>query len=295
MPFQLQPLFSSLLLSCLLLASGTQLSLAQETEPISPDRPDQTNSPNIVAPGTIQLETGWLYSFEASSENNLTTSSSHAFPQFMFRIGLLEPLELRIDYAGYNWSSQSLSAAGQPPETRFSQGTGDPGLGIKYKFLDGASWWLPSAGIEARSGFVMGPASQLVQAVDPSLVLLLENTFNEYLSLGYNLGLSSESEKNEAGLLSKDSQGQPVRNHSFHYSFSLGISLLENLEGFLEVYGRFPLTGAVSSHALDGGVFLALSDDLKLDLAAGIGLNSGGSWFIGLGGSYRWAQSPTRL
>ncbi|MGV3522770.1 MAG: transporter [Candidatus Sericytochromatia bacterium] len=251
---------------------------AQAQEAISPDRPDQTNSPHIVAPGTLQLETGWLYSFEQGVAGQTHTQHSQAFPQSMLRIGLLKPLELRLDYAGYTWMSQNQ---------QLTHASGDPGLGIKYKWYDTEEGWLPAMGLEARLGLVLGPLSQVIQAADPSLKLLFENTLTEHLSIGYNLGLGSVSEKDDTGLLLRTG-GETVRTHSFLYSVSLGIAWLAPLDGFVEIYGDIPLNGPPSQHALDAGLFYAISPDLKLDLAAGFSVAPFGSGFVGLGGSYRY-------
>lgn len=265
---------SLIFLSCL---AGALKATAQET--IGPDRPDQTNSPHIIAPGTLQLETGWLYSFGQITEGSQPhTQHSHAFPQSMLRIGLLEPLELRLDYAGYTWTSQNQA---------FAHGSGDPGLGIKYKWLEGDNGWLPATGLEARVGLVLGPLSQVIQAADPSVKLLFENTLTDRLSIGYNLGLGSVSEKADTGLLLRNG-GETVRTHRFLYSVSLGIELFTPLDGFVEIYGDVPLNGPPSQHAVDAGLFYAISPDLKLDLAVGLSVAPFGSGFVGLGGSYRY-------
>ncbi len=262
---------------------------AQQREALSPDRPDQTNSPLVVAPGVYQLETGWAYNFENSSaDGELSSLGQHAFPQTMLRIGLFEHLELRLEYAGYNWLFENIRSEGHPDQNSFEQESGDPGLGLKYTLMRGHAWWWPDLGIEARTNIVMGPASQIIQTLDPSIKLLLEHNFTDKLSLGYNLGFGSESELNDQGLLSKNSQGQALRNYSFLYTASVSLTLFDNLDSFVEVYGEVPLNGGEGDHALDAGVFYMLTPDLKLDAAFGMSVARLGNGFVGLGASYRF-------
>lgn len=265
------------------------LAQTQQKEALSPDRPDQTNSPITVAPGVFQLETGWVYSFEQSRDGTeLSQSGQHTFPQTMLRIGLLDPLELRLEYGGYNLLFQTVTPDGQPAQNSFSAASGDFALGLKYRVYKSDVWWIPDTGLEARASVVTGPLPHPPQSLDPSLKLLLEHNFSDKISLGYNLGLGSVSEKEASGRLLYDSRNLQVRTHSFLYTASLSVMLHERVDSFLEVYGDVPLNGSSSNHTLNAGAFYAFSPDFKLDAAAGVSFYPWGNWFLGLGASYRF-------
>ena len=60
------------------------------------DRPDATESSSVVEPGYYQIEAGWLY-----ADNDGTGVDVHTLPQTLFRMGIVDRLELRLGWDGY--------------------------------------------------------------------------------------------------------------------------------------------------------------------------------------------------
>ena len=61
--------------------------------PIIPDRPGQTNPPNVVPAGLVQLETG--FSRETSKDDGVS-SVNYLYNTSLVRVGLLNNCELRF-------------------------------------------------------------------------------------------------------------------------------------------------------------------------------------------------------
>lgn len=68
---------------------------ANEIEPLITDRPDQTESPNAMPKGFLQVETGAYY--ESFKDNNIKTED-FTFNTTLVRYGLLDNLELRLGW-----------------------------------------------------------------------------------------------------------------------------------------------------------------------------------------------------
>ena len=59
---------------------------------ISTDRPDQTESPDIVLRNHLQIETGFFY--EKDNSNARAKTENYNLPEVLLRYGLLNRLEL---------------------------------------------------------------------------------------------------------------------------------------------------------------------------------------------------------
>lgn len=72
-------------------------AFASGNEPMITDRPDATESATTVPAGSLQIEAGYEYTKEASGEGHTI-----AYPNALFRYGLSEKVELRLE--GKGWS-----------------------------------------------------------------------------------------------------------------------------------------------------------------------------------------------
>jgi hypothetical protein len=108
-------------------------------EPLITDRPDFTESSVTVGLGVVQIESGYTFTNDDSSEGH---TNEHSFPETLFRIGALaEWFELRI---GWNWGESAETVFGAGDENL--SGAEDLYLGIKLA-LTPQECCLPETGL----------------------------------------------------------------------------------------------------------------------------------------------------
>lgn len=230
--------------------------------PLVADRPDFTESVDAVPRGRVQIESG--YTFTTDKRRGERTSA-HEAPELLFRIGLFDDLELRLEWPGYVWTR-----AGGATDADAA----DPTLGVKWKLLD-----------EARDGALVGfgviVQTSVPAATDdgatPELKLLWDRALMDRLDLGGNVNIGAP----------KDGRG---RYAELAASLALGFGLTERIGLFAEYYGFYPLgSGRAPEHYVNGGVALLVHDNLQFDARVGAGLNdSADDFFVGAGVSVRF-------
>lgn len=250
---------------------------AQEPGPLVTDRPDQTESTGVVAPGFVQLELGWTVS---DASDDLSETRTHTLPEALARIGVLPGLELRIALPG--WSSVETGIDGADLQT---DGFGDASLGLKWGLTAGRGT-VPAVALLAGATLPTGEEGFSSERVDPSMRVALSSDLADRLSLGWNLGWARMTEQlpgPEDGGLVSDAQTD------FFYTLSLGIGLADRLGLYLESFGFLGVEEVrPSRHSVDGGFTLLVADNLQLDLRAGAGLDEhADDWFLGAGLSVR--------
>jgi hypothetical protein len=224
--------------------------ILQPPGPIVPDRPGQTNPPDVIASGLIQLETG--FQREATNKGGIKTID-YVYNTSLVRVGLMTNCELRmvIEYAGTRMDSGSQSSAlqGFNPVSIGTKIMICPEKGIIPQTSTNIAFILPYVGRrEFRPSFLA-----------PSFFLLMQYTLSEKLALGYNLGLEWNGE-------------QP--NATAVYSISPSLTVTEGLNVFAEVYG-FSTEKSVSDYRGDMGCAYLISDNVQIDFSVGVGLNTG--------------------
>lgn len=234
------------------------------------DRPDQTESAEVVAPGWVQVEAGWLHTRD---ESDGLRSETDEVPGTLVRIGLAERLELRLGWAG--WIEEEVEGRGG---RSVAEGGGDLELGGKLVLWEERGR-RPRGALLAAVNLPTGAAALTSDRYDPSLRLSLAHSLPRDLSLGYNLEVS------------RGEEGSVVA-----YTAALGIGLTERLGAFVELFGDLPADAPGGpAHSADGGWTFLLTEDLQLDLAGGVGLSrEAPDWFVGLGISARFRGWPPR-
>jgi hypothetical protein len=237
------------LIYCVLLIVVSVRCHTQTLEAIIPDRPGQTNPPNIVPLGIVQLETG--FSRESSKNGDILTTN-FLYNTSLIRIGLFQNCELRLifEYAGTKIDSfaQSSTVNGFNPISIGTKLAVCPEKGIIPQTSFNVSAALPYFGKqEFRPSYLA-----------PSFFLLLQNTLSDRYSLGYNLGLQWDG-------------FQP--NATAVYSVSLSINVMENVSIFAECYG-FSTEKSVTDYHSGFGFAYLVNNNLQLDLSGGVGLNT---------------------
>ena len=235
------------------------------------DRPDQTESAEVVPKGTFQLEAGWTITRD-DGDVGLETQE---VPQTLLRIGLSRRVELRVEWGGYV-STEEESASGLTAV----DGASDGAVGVKVLLRPGEGR-RPQIALLVGTSLPVGAETLTSDAADPDLRLLLAHDLSDRLSLGHNVGVARESEPSGS---STDLASATL---------SLGIGITDRVAAFVELFGDEPLDrdDREGSLSFDAGFTWLLSDTLQLDLAGGVGIDGvAADWFVGVGVSWRWPR-----
>lgn len=250
------------------LALGSQVP-KRSPGPLITDRPDQTESTSIVAPGFVQLEAGWTWEQRREGTVRLRT---HTVPSLLARVGVSKRLEARLGFPGFQteWTEDGEGVSG----------LADMELGFKYRVLTEAGV-VPEVAVIAHLSLPTGASGLSSERADPSLLLAFSHSPAEGLALGCNLGWVWSSVS--------DGSGERAALLDLVYSFSLGGLLTERLGFFAESFGGFATqAGRADAHSLDGGLAYRLADNFQLDLSVGVGLSRAApDWFLGAGAAAR--------
>jgi hypothetical protein len=236
------------------------------------DRPDQTESAAVVAPGFVQLETG----VDAAVEGGDPRAETTAFGSTLVRAGVVEGLELRLGWGGWERTEEGGAA---------DEGAADAELGLKVRLWE-ARGARPQAALLAGVSLPVGERGRSSERHDPALRLAFAHDLPAGAALGYNLGLAWSSEPGDAGA---------ETSARLEYTATLGFGLSERVGAFVELFGDAPVdapAGAAGpAHAADAGLTLLVTPRLQLDLAAGAGLSAEApDRFLTAGVSIRWPR-----
>lgn len=237
-------------------------SSAQVTQ-IQPDRPDQTESPNIIPLKSFQIEAGFVYE---ADKNNGANVKNISYPSVLLRYGMLNNLEFRMEV------ENSMTENEEGGQTTSIKGIKPVSLGLKVNICE-EKGLRPSTGIIINLSLPNLASKELkANNLGSSINFAFENSITEKLSLGYNLGSSWNGNTTEASLF---------------YTMSLGYSICKCVSAFVEGYGFMPENSS-SDHRFDFGVSLFPVKNFSLDASAGFGITSNApDYFINGGFSLR--------
>jgi hypothetical protein len=248
------------------------ISAAQSPEPMVTDRPDQTESAQVVPAGTVQIEMGAVFTdADVGSED---TESISLLPA-LARIGILPALEARVGFAG--WTRTSTTTAGASSS---ESGIGSIELGFKVRVTEG-NGLSPTVAVLGSALLPTGTAGIRTERVDPAARVALSHELSERIGLSYNLGVRLFSPATDNGDITTETEGI--------YTLAVGVGLTETIGFFVEGFGAVPVSdGAVSAHLLDGGITFAPLHNMQFDVSGGFGYaGQAEDWFVGLGLSFR--------
>lgn len=254
----------------LLLALAPAWAAAQATaqeearEPLVTDRPDATESAETVAPGRLQLESG--YSYQRSGELRL-----HQVGEVLLRVGAVDRVEVRVGIDSY-LHEQVLGTT--------ASGWGNTSLGLKWKLLGAGSGGpaRPDLAMLVSTTLPTGTAAVSSPAAEPEVRLASAWELPGDIGLGANVswGWVDDERRQRFGELGS--------------SVALGIGLTDALAAFVEHFGTYPLRdGLDDENFVNGGVTVLLGPDAQLDARLGHGLNGReNDVFVGFGSAFRW-------
>lgn len=243
------------LITIALLAVSVQLN-AQD---IVTDRPDQTEAPNAVKPGVLQIESGLL--FERYELEDGFSQHRNVFPTNLFRIGLVKNFELRIVNEVVNY--KTIDNLGRFND-REVQGTENMQVGFKWQLTDTdskivvgllAHAILPT-GSEGISNKYYGGLAKISMSYD----------LDDRRSLSTNIGYANEQLDFDSNGLVRQSDG------AFVYTLAYGHSLSDKIGIYAEVFGNYQELEEWKNN-MDAGLTYLIRPNLQFDYSYGWGLN----------------------
>ena len=248
----------------------TPPAAAQDVPELVTDRPDFTESSEIIPRGWLQIEGG--VSVEGDRQDG-TPHRGVGLPAALMRIGLGFKTELRLSAEGL--VSESV------PGSR-SSGHSDMEIGVKVRLLNQSSAGLDVALLPFVSlptgaqGFTSG-------GVDPTLKVTWARDLPADFGLTGNINTAWPTEDG-------------VRFHQHSLSFSLGHSLAAGWGGYAEIYGFSKMSRDTGTGVtVNGGITRPLGRHVQIDLEAGRGLTADApDWFVGVGFAVLGPVGPRR-
>jgi hypothetical protein len=243
-------------------AQGLPGAVQADTDMVT-DRPDFTESSEVIPRGRFQFESGFNY--ETDGDDELSRDGITA-PAALLRIGLGGRTELRIGADGFLWQS----AAGE-----VTSGYSDLELGLKIRLLDQEDAGIDVAVIPSAS-IPIGADRFTSGHVDPTVKLTWARELPAGFGVTGNINVA----------LVSDAEGRYMQRA---VSVSLGRDLVGQWVGFVEAYGFAPMYRDTSAGiTLDWGVSRQVGRSVQFDVEIGRGLTTAASdWFIGFGFAIR--------
>ena len=237
---------------------------------IETDRPDFTESPNVVPKGALQIETGFM---KEENKEGIDRIGPHRYYSYkdidnytlnttLFRYGLLENLELRLNmgYVRSVFTEVTKNPVGiiyQSSDT-IQQGFSTSFIGFKtnlYKSDKVSIGFLGHLYIpELASGDFANIAGQRIA---PEFLIPLTYNITDRFGIAVQYGLSWDGS---------------TPNPTTSYTLSLGYGITDKLSAYVEPYGFYNPQGE-TTHLINGGFTYLINDDFQVDLTGGLGLS----------------------
>jgi hypothetical protein len=227
------------------------------------DRPDQTEAPELVPVGALQIETGFVMEKDRRIDVDHTNLAFHST---LIKYGVNENLELRF-------ITEYLGQRVKVGETITSSvnGFSPIAVGVKLKIGEENGFW-PQTGLLVHVSTRSGTDAFEPEYTAADFRFAFGHSLSDKLSLGYNVGAAWDGESPRA---------------TFLYTTALGYSVSKRLGLFVEVYSFFP-EGDSADHRFDVGLTFKFSPVVQWDVSAGMGLSENApDSFVSSGLSFR--------
>jgi hypothetical protein len=265
--FRIQPLVVSV---AGLLLAAVLVGPASAKDELVTDRPDVSESSEVVGKGRYQIETSVVSARDDAAGTRVRTLNTPT----LLRIGIAEQFELRVESDGYT----RLRADGAAPVR--ASGMADTALGIKWHMQDGDDDdWVPSVAWLLHADFATGARTFRGQGVRPSLRMVAEWELPQGWSVGAMPGVFGD--RNEAG----------QRYTAGLLALVLGKDFTEQWRGFVELSADqlAPARHGGNVTSWDAGVAYVLNKDVQLDFSISRGISKSAvdsNWGVGLSVRY---------
>jgi hypothetical protein len=233
------------------------ISCLASAQQMQTDRPNETENPNTVQSGHLQLENGFSY-------ENEDVQKTFKIPETVFRYGIFKNVELRIETALKTEEQESTgNHFGIEPVI----------IGVKYHIINHKGKAIPDLGILARVSIPwMADNAYKEKKYSLEVSLLAQHELSKKDHVAYNLGIHWMPD---------------ALQPEFIYSISADHSITKKIKVFIETYGQ-----AQSHHhaenSADAGILYLVTENLQLDLMAGTAItHSVSKKFAEVGLSFR--------
>ncbi|HEX7019903.1 MAG TPA: transporter [Gemmatimonadaceae bacterium] len=241
-------------------------SAAPLHQPLITDRPDYTESVDVVPAGHAQAEGGYTLT-------RTDGATQRTFGELLVRVGVSDRAELRADLGSY--------ATGDGVGGSY-QGFDDVGVGAKIRLADGGGARSARPAVSLLVGTTVPSGARALRAphAAPEVKLATDWTLHDGWSLTTNAVYALEPGDAPAG--------------TPWLSASLGHDLTDQFSAYVEGYAH----GSDAAHrgttaVVNGGFAYRITDDLQLDVRSGSRAYASigpvrGSYFFGAGLAARW-------
>lgn len=228
------------------------------------DRPDATESPNVMPKGFFQVETG--AAFETFETNNIKTED-FTFNTTLIRYGLLDNLELRLGWDFVESKTKFNGTTLNDVDSGFSPMLLGAKIGIAKE-----SGWMPEMGILVHLSLPFLAATDYrPETTGVDFRFAFAHTLSEKSSLSYNLGAEWGNDSSET---------------AYVYTIAYGYGITDKLGAYAELYGDIP-EDSKSNHFWDAGLTYLISDNVQLDATVGTSITKGQDLLLAAGVSFR--------
>lgn len=244
-------------------------------EPLESDRPDFTESPVTVGKGVVQLETGYEFFLNHRAGD---VHTEHTFPDTLWRIGMFaEWFEWRIEYS-YDIINDTISNNPFPPSHLHASGSEDLSVGAKF-CLTPQEGILPAMGIIPSLAVPSGSPSITEGGVMPGLIWAYAWEINKKLDVEMSTDVFRRRD-DDRNIFTEFAQSIAVQ---YHWT--------KHFETYMEWYVTSPTGRTIerTEQNADGGFVFPITNNLQLDVEAGVGLNEAAQdFFAGAGATVRF-------
>jgi hypothetical protein len=244
-------------------------------EPLESDRPGFTVSTVTVGRGVVQLETGYTYTLDNAGGVHQV---EHDFPDTLWRIGMFaEWFEWRIEY-NYSIIDTTIDRAPLPPLRQHLSGSDDLLLGCKIA-LTPQEGILPQMCLLPQMSVPSGSPGLTAGLVMPGVLWGYEWKLNEKFTLTGLTAVMRSADDNSAVFT------------EFDQALSLQCDITKKLQVYDEWYVISPSGQTIerTQHYMDGGFAYHVTNNIQLDIEAGVGLNAAANnFFVGTGAALRF-------
>jgi hypothetical protein len=237
-------------------------------DPIAPDRPSFTTGPLLVAPGHLQVETGYTYSRTGNEK-------ASSLGELLLRYAFSDRWEARLGLNSYEWIDSGVP--GEPRTTGFD----DPYAEVKVRLND--------ADAKNRASGVPAMALLVQTTIPVGARALTADVWQPRAALAFHWDLPANWTIEDTVGYTYAADGSRRFDQLFA-SLSAGFPLGGKWGGYLEGY-IFSKESADTGRTryADAGLSYAQSKDLVLDVRVGAGLDQPHPhWFTGVGAAVRF-------
>ena len=247
-------------IAALVALTSVTAAFAQDPRELVTDRPDFTESSEVVGRGAIQIETGFTLE---SDRAGAVRSRAITTPAILARFGVGSRVEVRVGGDGYlrGWTTSPASPA--------VSGYSDVEVGAKVKWLDADGFdmsVIPALSVPTNDDHYSSGT------FDTTVKVTWAADLPRAFGLSGNLNVARRGDQ-----VGRFSQGA--------FSASLAHALAGPWGGYVEGYVFTPPPREVgAAWTVNGGVTRAIGADMQLDLEIGRGVNRAATdWFVGVG------------